>query len=203
LEFNKHMRITTGHYKGRSLLMPKGIRPTQDKVRKAIFDILGDITGLSFLELFAGSGAVGFEALSRGVSELVLVEYNRDCQLAIRKNIDGLKATTCTLYPSEAEKAISALHKAGRRFNIVFLDPPYHLPSRSAASSASKPAQDAASLAKKTLQTLGAYDIVTPNGFVIVQHFKRDQLPQELKAFCLVKESCYGDTYLSFYQKKE
>lgn len=57
------MRITTGKYKGRNMLMPKGIRPTQNKVRKAIFDILGDIEGLSFLELYAGSGAVGFEAL--------------------------------------------------------------------------------------------------------------------------------------------
>jgi 16S rRNA (guanine(966)-N(2))-methyltransferase RsmD len=63
------MRITTGIYKGRVIKMPKGTRPTQDKVRKALFDIMGDIEGLSFLELFAGSGAVGIEAVSRGAAE--------------------------------------------------------------------------------------------------------------------------------------
>jgi 16S rRNA (guanine966-N2)-methyltransferase len=84
------MRIISGKYKGRRIQMPKGIRPTQDKVRKALFDILGDISGLSFLELFAGSGAVGFEAVSRGAKELILVEDNRACQLTIAKNIESL-----------------------------------------------------------------------------------------------------------------
>jgi 16S rRNA (guanine(966)-N(2))-methyltransferase RsmD len=78
------MRIISGKYKGRIIKRPKGIRPTQDKVRKALFDILQDIAGLSFLELFAGSGAVGIEALSRGIRDLTLVEYNRDCLLAIK-----------------------------------------------------------------------------------------------------------------------
>ncbi len=115
------MRINSGKYKGRVIEMPKAIRPTQDKVRKALFDILGDIEGLSFLELFAGSGAVGFEALSRGVSDLTLVEYNRDCLMAIRKNIESLKARSCVLYEAEAEKAIGALERNDKRFDIVFL----------------------------------------------------------------------------------
>ena len=86
--------------------MPAGIRPTQNKVRKAVFDILGDIEGLSFLELFAGSAAVGFEAVSRGVSNLTLVEYNPECLKAIRKNIESLKLKSCSLYPKEAEDAV-------------------------------------------------------------------------------------------------
>ena len=81
------MRIIGGKYKGKSIKIPRGIRPTQDKVRKALFDILGDIKDMSFLELFAGSGAVGFEAVSRGVGDLTLVEYNRDCVLALKKNL--------------------------------------------------------------------------------------------------------------------
>lgn len=164
--------------------MPKGTRPTQNKVRKAIFDILGDIEGLSFLELFAGSGGVGFEAVSKGVEELTLVEYNRDCLLAIRKNIASLALKSCSLYPLEAKKAIKAFHKAQRKFDIIFLDPPYYQ-----------------GLAKKTLQILGAYDILAPNGFIIVQHFKRDALPQESQKLKLIKESRYGDTLLSFYKK--
>ena len=68
------MRIITGKYKGRTLKMPRGIRPTQNKVRKALFDILRDIQGLSFLELFAGSGAVGIEALSQGAGDVVFIK---------------------------------------------------------------------------------------------------------------------------------
>jgi 16S rRNA (guanine(966)-N(2))-methyltransferase RsmD len=178
------MRITTGKYKNRNVLMPKGIRPTQNKVRKAIFDILGDIEGLSFLELFAGSGAVGFEALSRGAAEVLMVELNRDCQLAIRKNMETFKATACSLYPQEVEKAILRLHKDKRSFDIIFLDPPYYK-----------------ELSKNTLQTLGAYDILAPNGLVVAQHFKRDDLPKVAGNLVIIKESRYGDTILSIYRK--
>ena len=179
------MRIITGVYKGRNILMPKGIRPTQNKVRKAVFDIMGDIEGLSFLELFAGSGAVGFEAASRGVSELVLVEQNAACRQAITSNIELLKLSRCTLIPMEAEGAIEALRRKSVRFDIVFLDPPYR--------------QD---LAKKTLQMLDAHDIVTPNGFVIVQHSKKDDLPGIEGGLVLFKQASYGDTRLSLYRKE-
>ncbi len=164
--------------------MPAGIRPTQDKVRKALFDILGDIEGLSFLELFAGSGAIGFEAVSRGVKDLTLVEYGRDCLLAIKNNIESLKVKACGVYPIEAEKAIKVLHKEARLFDIIFLDPPYYK-----------------ALSKKTLQTLSAYDILTKDGFIIVQHFKKDNLPDALGDLTLFRQSRYGDTMLSFYRK--
>ena len=180
------MRITSGKYKNRILKMPKRIRPTQGLVRKALFDILGDIEGLSFLELFAGSGAVGFEAVSRGVADLTLVEYNRNCLMAIRKNIESLKPKACDLYPKEAGDAIEAFHKNKRKFDIIFLDPPYHK-----------------EMSKKILQMLGAYDILAPNGFVVVQHFKKEQLSKESGKLTLIKESRYGDTLLSFFKKKE
>lgn len=165
--------------------MPKGIRPTQGLVRKALFDILGDIEGASFLELFAGSGAVGFEALSRGAQDLTLIEYNRDCLLAIRKNIESLKLKACDLYPKEAAEAVKSLAKDRRKFDIIFLDPPYYL-----------------DLAKKTLQTLSAYDILAPNGFLVVQHFKKDILPGEIGSLAVFKQAKYGDTVLSFYKKE-
>jgi 16S rRNA (guanine(966)-N(2))-methyltransferase RsmD len=178
------MRIISGEFKGRFIKMPKSIRPTQDKVRKALFDILGDIEGLSFLELFAGSGAVGFEAASRGVAELVLVEYNRHCQLAINKNIESLKLKACSLYPKEVSDAIKALHRDKRKFDIIFLDPPYY-----------------AGGAKKTLQTLEAYDILASAGFIVAQHFKKDNLPNKLGDLSLFRQARYGDTLLSFYKK--
>jgi len=180
------MRITTGIYRGRQINGPRKIRPTQDKVRKALFDILGDVRGLSFLELYAGSGAVGLEAASRGVKELVMVEYDRDCLIAIKRNIESLKPRACELYPKQADFIIQLMHKDKRKFDLIFLDPPY-----------------CQGLSKKTLQTLGAYDILAPDGFVVVQHFKKDELPEKEGGLALVKQSKYGDTLLSFYRKAE
>lgn len=180
------MRIIGGKYKGRKIIIPGGIRPTQDKVRKALFDILGDVEGLSFLELFAGSAAVGLEALSRGVSDLTLVEYDSDCRRAIYKNIASLAAKACSLLPLDTQKAIKILWHDKRRFDVIFLDPPYYN-----------------DLSKKTLQILEAYDILAPNGFVIVQHFKRDDLPKETKNLVVIKEARYGDTVLAFYRKQK
>ncbi|MBU0503443.1 MAG: 16S rRNA (guanine(966)-N(2))-methyltransferase RsmD [Candidatus Omnitrophica bacterium] len=197
------MRITTGKYKGRIIWSPKGIRPTEDRVRKALFDILGDIEGLSFLEIFAGSGAVGFEAISRGVKELTLVEYNRDCLRAINKNIESLKERACELYEQEADEAIRTLGKENKKFDIIFLDPPYYqgLARRTGPGSMDHNIKEP--LSKKTLQTLEAYDILTLYGIIAIQHSKKENLPKESGNLALVKQAKYADTLLSFYRKKE
>lgn len=202
------MRITTGKYKGRQIKLPKGTRATQEKVRKAIFDILGDIKGLSFLELFAGSGAVGFEAISRGVKNLVLVEYNRDCLMAINKNIETLALNSCSVYPKEAAHAIDLLHKNKSRFDIIFMDPPYYKDTASSPiiqkelpGSFRLKEEPGGSLSKKTLQMLAGYDILTPQGLIIIQHFKKDMLPEVAGSLILFRQAYYGDTVLSFYRK--
>ena len=219
------MRIISGNYKGRLIQMPRNIRPTQQKVRKAIFDILGDIEGLSFLELFAGSAAVGFEAASRGASEVVLIEQNADCAMAIRKNIESLKECAFSFYAQDAERAVKMLHSNGKKFDIVFLDPPYYKDKRgSVLLSASTPGANRncagvplseatpranrncagvlLSEAKKTLQILGAHDILNRFGIIIAQHFKKDALPAALGVLHLFRQSKYGDTLLSFYRKE-
>jgi len=207
------MRISTGKFKNKKLYFPRGIRPTQNLVRKAVFDILGDISGLSFLDLFAGSGAVGFEALSRGASELVLVELNRDCVDAIKKNISILGNPPCDLIHIHAQKAVKILHQRGKTFDLIFLDTPYYKIKINASDDPNPlvpvvPDLDAEGqsngpLAKKILQTLEAYDILSPNGLIIVQRFKNEELPQEMPGLVLVKEAKYGDTRLSIFQKKE
>ena len=204
------MRIISGKYKGRTIKMPKGIRPTQDKVRKALFDILGDIEGLSFLELFAGSGAVGIEALSRGAKEAVFVEKDKRCIEKIKQNLSVLAFSRSRVLALDAWVAIKQLGKAGGKLDIIFLDPPYykrkvprHYVSRSSlGDSGLAETGEGDSLAKKTLQTLGAYDILAPNGFIVVQHFKKDKLPGESGQLVLVKEARYGDTLLSFYRSE-
>lgn len=179
------MRIISGKYKGRLVRMPKGIRPTQDKVRKALFDILGDIAGMSFLDLFAGSGAVGIEALSRGIEKVVFVEKERACVKAIDDNLSLLHCLHYSVIASDTAEAIRILSQQDERFDLIFLDPPYYN-----------------DLAKKALQTLSAYDILTPTGFVIAQHFKKDNLPDSLGDLMLFKQARYGDTALSFYKKR-
>lgn len=174
--------------------MPDGIRPTQDKVRKALFDILGDMGGLSFLELFAGSGAVGLEALSQGAALTVFVESDHKCAQAIRENISKVTGNDPYLAPGAAAKgaivsrdvheAIVSLHDAAKVFDIIFIDPPYYK-----------------NMGKKALQTLVDYDILAPTGLIVVQHFKKDDLPDALGVLTLFKNSTYGDTALSFYKK--
>jgi 16S rRNA (guanine(966)-N(2))-methyltransferase RsmD len=180
------MRIITGKYRNRKIQMPKGMRPTQNIVRKAVFDILGDISGLAFLELFAGSGAVGLEALSRGASSLVMVESNRDSILAIKKNIQLLEVSDCNLYNLEADKGVKLLFLNKKHFDIIFVDPPY-----------------LQEMAKKILQTLEGYDILAPHGLIVIQHSKAELLAKNTLKFDLIKEVRYGDTQLSIYRKKD
>jgi 16S rRNA G966 N2-methylase RsmD len=209
------MRIISGKYKGRVIKMPKGIRPTQQKVRKAVFDILGNVAGLSFLELYAGSGAVGLEALSRGAAEVTLVESGRQSLKAIEMNIAALGARGCCAHSLGAEQAIALFNRDKRKFDLIFLDPPYDKeaaapnlkgkvgvpPSTATPRAKRNCAGVLLSAAKKTLQTLSAYDILAPNGFIMVQHFKKDTLPDALGVFSLIRRYKYGSTILSLYKK--
>jgi len=179
------VRIIAGFYKGRVLKVPAHIRPTQDNVRKAVFDIMGDIVSLSFLELFAGSGAIGLEALSRGAAPVVFVESHSACARAVNENIKALGAQdTCFVIHQDAARAIEGLCRSGKKFDVVFLDPPYY--------------EDTA---KNVLITLEAYDIVAPAGVVIVQHFKKDLLPEKTAHLAQFKQNRYGDTLVSFYHR--
>jgi len=164
--------------------MPKGIRPTQGKVRKALFDILGDMEGLSLLELFAGSGAVGLEAASQGAEEVVFVDKEKSCIDKIKENLSVIGLLRYRVMALDAFKAIERFNQARERFNVIFLDPPYYQ-----------------ELAKKTLKMLVTYDILSPNGFIVIQHFRKDNLPEVVGDLVLFKQKRYGDTVLSFYKK--
>jgi 16S rRNA (guanine(966)-N(2))-methyltransferase RsmD len=126
------LRIIAGVFKGRLLKSPKGpaTRPTQNMLREAVFNICqNEIADARFLDLFAGSGAMAFEALSRGASHAVLVEQNRHAIAAIRENIAILHLTTqITLLPHNATRALAQLHKQHALFDIIYIDPPYDHP---------------------------------------------------------------------------
>ena len=123
------MRIIGGEARGRKLIAPAGLhtRPTSDRAREAVFNILGArVLGAAALDLFAGSGALALEALSRGAGRAVLVDSDRAAALAIERNIRAVKAENrATLIRSDWRAAIERLR--GERFALVFLDPPYHM----------------------------------------------------------------------------
>ena len=187
------MKIIGGELKGRNFYMYADIRPTQHIIRKALFDMLGqDMERIHFLELFSGSGAVGFEAFSRGAENVVIVEKNLKCMEVIEENMDILKIPS----NREEESFIEAIHgdalafikilaRQKRTFDIIFADPPY-----------------GRGLAKKTLKTLGAYDIVSPNCTIVIQHEKKEILPEIQGRFLLFRQKKYGSSLLSFYREE-
>jgi len=119
------LRIIAGKWRSRKLAFPplENLRPTPDRVRETLFNWLqADVPGRICLDLFAGSGALGFEAASRGASEVIMVEKNRDASLALTRNIDRLEAGNIQLV---VDDGLEWLRRTQRVFDIVFLDPPY------------------------------------------------------------------------------
>jgi len=197
------MRISTGLFKGLYLKPIKGIRPTQDKVKSAVFDILQEsIKDVSFLELFSGSGAVGFEALSRGAREATFIDNNPDCIKSIRDTLKLLtpkiKDKNIEVFRSDAMKAIEKLQARDKKFDIVFADPPYYKGDFEAEAKVNKTQEFGA---KKALQTLGQYDIITASGLVIIQAFKREDLNKSYASLELQRSYKYGGTVLLVYKK--
>lgn len=124
------MRIVAGTFRGRRLAAPRGrdVRPTADRVREALFSILGDIEGMVVLDLFAGTGAMGLEALSRGAAAATFVEIDRQAHEVVRRNIDATisdSGVDTDLIKGDAVRVVRSLALAERRFDIVFFDPPY------------------------------------------------------------------------------
>ena len=185
------MRITGGQYSGRTISLPKGpgIRPTQDQVRQALFNILADrMEGARVLDLFAGSGALGLEALSRGAARVTFVDRSVFCIRAIGKNLEalGIPADRADLLREDAIAAIPQLKRRYEPFDLVLADPPYE-----------------GDLARKTLSALCCCAIVSPTGWVVAEHAKRDPLPPEFEGsagkIMMQRIELYGDTAITFY----
>jgi 16S rRNA (guanine966-N2)-methyltransferase len=123
------MRIIAGERKGARIFAPKGreTRPTGDRVREAAFNLIGPVGGATVLDLYAGSGAMGLEALSRGATSAVFVESDREACRAIDRNLDKLQLTGATVICGDALQALAAEAAAGRRYDLVLVDPPYRM----------------------------------------------------------------------------
>jgi 16S rRNA (guanine966-N2)-methyltransferase len=121
------VRIVAGTRKGHRIAAPKGVvtRPTGDRVREAVFSIVGSVEGASVLDLFAGSGAMGLEALSRGASSCVFVEHDRAAARVIQANLEKLRLTGAVVANRDVASALREDRERGRRYDLVLVDPPY------------------------------------------------------------------------------
>ncbi|MFH1691493.1 MAG: 16S rRNA (guanine(966)-N(2))-methyltransferase RsmD [Candidatus Omnitrophota bacterium] len=179
------MRIIAGKYKGRKIDFPRQIRPTQDKVRGAIFNYLsGVVEGACVLDLFAGCGAFGIEALSRGAERACFIDIDKKCSYLIHRNLEGLgiRGINVEVFTQDTDKALKILGRRGKLFDLVFLDPPYYK-----------------GLAKKALKSLVHSGILHPRSFVIVECSKKDELDIPIEGLTLLKELVYGSIKISVF----
>ncbi len=168
------MRIIAGKYRSRILKSLKGLalRPTSDRLRETLFNVLGPaVAGSRFLDVFAGTGAVGIEALSRSAAEVTFIENHAPAAKLIRQNLDSLKITTG--YTILAADALTALQKLAARhtpstprFDFIFVDPPY---------------ADHADYAR-TLEFLATANFLAPDALVIFEHHHKFQLPESIRS---------------------
>jgi len=182
------MRIIGGEFRGRIIKMPRSVkvRPTQDRVREAIFNIIKELVpGSKALDLYAGSGAFGMEALSRGAHSVIFVDNNIYCIRVVKSNLSllGERGKFSQVIKRDALRAISGFEK-GKKFDIIFLDPPYYK-----------------DMAKNCLLKIDACDILSHHGLIIAEHFAKDRMPEATVNLKLFREKKYGDTVLSFYRK--
>ncbi|HEX3015129.1 MAG TPA: 16S rRNA (guanine(966)-N(2))-methyltransferase RsmD [Desulfobacteria bacterium] len=182
------MRIITGSARGRKLKTLPGLntRPTADKIKGAIFNVLGaKILGSKILDLFAGSGALALEALSRGADSAVLVENSPQACRVIAENI------VLTAFNDKTRllkrNAFSALRDlVGERFDIIFVDPPYRR-----------------GLALASLEILADKNYLTPDAVIIAETSREEEIPVEIGIINLHKRVVYGDTTIWYYQPAE
>lgn len=209
------MRVIAGTAKGMRLRAPRGeaVRPTSDMVREAIFDILGEAPlEARVLDLFAGTGALAIEALSRGAEEAVLVEQSARCLAFIRDNLARTRlAERARLIHGDVFKEVPKLDLAGEQFGLVLADPPYAArppqsqgPERDAYERRDhqrrrddRPAQ---APAQRALQLLAETAILAENAILVVEHATGLALPGEAGRLRLTTTRRYGSTSVSFFR---
>ncbi|MBI3610860.1 MAG: 16S rRNA (guanine(966)-N(2))-methyltransferase RsmD [Nitrospirae bacterium] len=180
------MRVIAGEAKGRRLKSPRGAetRPTSDKVKEAIFSILGNrVVDARVLDLFAGTGAIGIEALSRGAARVDFVESDKATADILAQNLAACGFQVRA--ESHRTDAFKFLKQIRQPYDLVFADPPYHTWQL-----------------KKLLPALGQGDIITPDGVLVVEHFRKASIPNEIGPLEAVKSYYYGDTVLTLYRKR-
>jgi 16S rRNA (guanine(966)-N(2))-methyltransferase RsmD len=181
------LRVISGKLKGKRLFTLKGmdLRPTSDRVKEAIFDILqNSIPGRKVLDLFAGTGAMGIEALSRGAKGAVFVEGSPQSLTVLYKNLEACRLQEqAEVLSREVQAGIKILSERGETFDLIFLDPPY-----------------GKGLARKTLQALSGESILAPDALIVAEHSPAEDL-DAISFLERVDQRKYGSTLVSFFRR--
>lgn len=177
------MRIIAGDYKGRRLHSPLDdrIRPTTDKVKEAVFSILtNQIYDSNVLDLFAGTGNLGLEALSRGARHCWFADSSRDSIRLLKENISYCRADDkSTVLTGDFRKVLG---KITQPMDLILLDPPYHM-----------------GLLPECFQLIGEYGLLAEEGLIVAEHRREETLPEELGIYRKIKERKYGTVVISIY----
>jgi 16S rRNA (guanine(966)-N(2))-methyltransferase RsmD len=178
------MRVIAGKYKHRVLKGPKheGLRPTADRIKEALFNIISaKLIEADFLDLFAGSGAIGIEALSRGVKSVIFADFNPASIKLLKDNIRFLDASdSFRIMQFPVERTLTILSKEGLSFDVIFLDPPFQ-----------------AGLLPKTIDLILNYGLLRKNGILIIEHPRA--LTFNIPTLNLLLTRNYGDVSLTFF----
>ena len=185
------LRVIGGTVGGRKLNTVKGLstRPTSGRVKEALFNMLAsEIRGREVLDLFAGTGSLGIEALSRGAERAVFVDKSARCCSVIRDNLVNTGFTgSAEVYLMDFAEGIKFLAREGRKFDLVFLDPPYNNKN----------------IIQETLNLLEKNDIIETGGIIVVEHRKTGSLPERCGTLKVVDIRKYGDTMITIYNMVE
>lgn len=183
----KEMRVVAGVFKGRPLkaVPGKSTRPTTDKVKEAIFNMIGPyFEGGLCLDLYAGSGGLGIEAISRGAEKVIFVDHDK---IAIQTIYDNLKAVAveeqCEVYRNDANRALKAITKRELTFDYIFLDPPY-----------------ARQKLSDMLSIIAEQKLLKEDGMIVCEHDSKFSLPEQIDNLRRVKVEAYGIITVSLYR---
>ncbi|WP_379152874.1 16S rRNA (guanine(966)-N(2))-methyltransferase RsmD [Paenibacillus sp. sgz5001063] len=181
------MRVVSGSAKGRPLksVPGSGTRPTTDKVKEAMFSMIGPyFEGGAALDLFAGTGGLGIEALSRGMDQAVFVDMEQKSIDTVRANLKAAKVEEqAEVYRNEAGRALSALEKRGRSFDLVFLDPPYRLKH-----------------GDELMLAMVQKRLLRPDAVIVLEHESGYEYPEDIPGFQRIRQAVYGETTVSIYK---
>lgn len=182
------MKVIRGQARGRRIYLPKGVqcRATADRTKESLFNILPSMEEKIFLDLFAGTGNVGIEALSRGAEKAVFVEENLLLAETIKKNLNkcGFNGRY-ELIASTVENGIRLLARKNEQFDIIFADPPYMK-----------------GFIQKTLNLLKGVSLVSRNGIVVMEHSYREEFKRDNDKLIPVDQRRYGDSMITFFEVK-
>lgn len=185
------MRVISGIARGKRLKAPSGMntRPITDMIKEALFNVIGsDIIETSFLDLFAGSGSVGIEALSRQASKVIMVDNSFEAIKIIKANIDNCGFIDgFEIHRNDVFKAIDLLHRKGARFDYIYVDPPFTCES----------------IFPRVMQALDKADILAEKGLIIIRTPRKLVLKNGLNRIIRYRINEYGESVLNYYSLKE